>query len=341
MRRSAQISSIVGLAVLAVAAIGIFLAQRGPNLPDDYIRGSAGKDVTVEVANGATGSEIAKILFLKGVVKSSEAFFAVAVVDSRSAKIAPGSHQISTHIPAAAALEQLLDPNRIANLIKIVEGEWTIEIIKELSANGFNSNELKIALHQVKLPKGFSGAEGVFFPAQYSFGSSTTALEALQAMADKFAAEAAEIGLATGTPEFSGMELLKIASLVQAEGDIQDFAKISQVVRNRLKIGMPLQFDSSVHFIKGIRGEVFLSTESTTIDSPYNTYQHFGLPPGPIGNPGRAAMLAALNPEEGNWLYFITVKPGDTRFSASHDQFLIWKTEYERNLRNGDFRSIK
>ena len=141
--------------------------------------------------------------------------------------------------------------------------------------------------------------------------------------------------------EFTPQELLIIASLLQAEGKKDDFAKISQVVRNRIRVGMPLQFDSTVHYVKKSRGNIFLSTQGTLINSPYNTYRRYGLPPGPINNPGRDAMNAALSPEPGDWLYFITVAPSDTRFTDNLQQFNLWKAEYKKNLRNGLFRSEK
>ena len=95
--------------------------------------------------------------------------------------------------------------------------------------------------------------------------------------------------------------------------------------------------DSTVHYVKKVRGEIFLSTSSTLIDSPYNTYKRYGLPPTPIGNPGVRAMEAALNPAVGDWLYFITVAPGDTRFTASHEEFLAWKSLYQENRKAGAF----
>ena len=95
--------------------------------------------------------------------------------------------------------------------------------------------------------------------------------------------------------------------------------------------------DSTVHYIKKVRGQIFLSTSSTLIKSPYNTYKHYGLPPSPIGNPGAAAMDAALNPATGDWLYFITVAPGDTRFTSSNDEFVNWKFLYEKNRKAGAF----
>jgi UPF0755 protein len=100
---------------------------------------------------------------------------------------------------------------------------------------------------------------------------------------------------------------------------------------------MPLQMDSTVHYIESKRGDIFLSTKSTLVNSPFNTYRRTGLPPAPIGNPGRNAMLAAVSPTPGDWLYFITVAPGDTRFTKSFDEFNSWKLIYKANLRAGKF----
>jgi UPF0755 protein len=187
------------------------------------------------------------------------------------------------------------------------------------------------------LPNEFKDAEGLLFPAQYSFAKGTTAIQAIQAMVDRFTAEPIAKQLLAGSKEFSALQLLTIASIVQAEGDEKDFSKVSQVIRNRLTIGMPLQMDSTVHFVKRVRGQIFLSSNSTLINSPYNTYKKYGLPPGPIGNPGVAAMTAALNPTSGDWLYFITVAPGDTRFTKSNDEFNTWKALYIKNRKAGAF----
>jgi UPF0755 protein len=222
----------------------------------------------------------------------------------------------------------LLDPNRNVGLISIIEGMWRSEIFKEMESAGFK--DASDALSDIELPAGFEFTDGIFFPAQYSFAKGTSTKSALQAMVTRFAEEAEQLGLRDKSD-------LIVASIIQAEGDPADFKKISRVIYNRLKIGMPLQMDTTVHYITQTRGSVFLSTKSTLINSPYNTYRRFGLPPGPIGNPGREAMKAALNPAPGDWLYFITVKPGDTRFTKSHDEFLIWKNEYQKNLRAGAF----
>jgi UPF0755 protein len=233
----------------------------------------------------------------------------------------------------------MLDSKRIGNLLTINEGAWNSEVKKSLIAIGYSQSEVAKAFARVSIPQPFKTLEGLLFPAQYSFDTSTAVDEILKAMINRGKSELDRSGITQGSSEFSTAQLLTIASLVQAEGDTKDFAKISQVVRNRLAKGMPLQFDSTVHYIKQSRGSVFLSTQSTFINSPYNTYRRYGLPPGPINNPGFDAMYAATHPEKGAWLFFITVAPGDTRFTDSIDQFNSWKVLYKKNLKAGKFRS--
>ncbi len=332
----------VGLALLLIAflTLGIHLLRSRIVSPLDYPTSTLtarAPTTSIEIFSGMSGSEIASELFAKGVVASTSAFFRLAVVDPRANRIAPGLHTLNLKISASQALEQLLDAKRIPNLVIVSEGAWKSEVIDSLLAFGFRKPEVSQALKKVELPKGFSGAEGLLFPAQYSFVKGISAISALQSMIDRFMAEKSAADILKGDENFTALELLTIASMIQAEGDVGDFAKISQVIRNRLAIDMPLQLDATVQFVKKSRGNLFLSTASTLINSPYNTYRKYGLPPGPIGSPGSKAMEAALNPEQGNWIYFITVAPGDTRFTHSFDEFLPWKKLYIKNRKAGAF----
>lgn len=333
---------------LIAAGFAIFLLTFGlysirtqttsaPDYPAAVIVAGA-KEVVVDIPAGSTGSDIAHVLFEAKVVKSSQSFFRAAVADSRSTKIAPGSHRLTVKISAAQALDQLLDPTRIPNLIKIFEGGWKREVVQSLRTYGFSSADIETAFKKVLLPKGFKDVEGLLFPAQYTFAKGTTALQAVQAMVDRFTSETTAQQVLQGSKDFSANQLLTMASIVQAEGDAKDYAQVSRVIRNRLTIGMPLQLDSTVHYVKGVRGQIFLSTQSTLINSPYNTYKRYGLPPGPIGSPGIDAMKAALKPADGDWLFFITVAPGDTRFTKSVDEFNSWKILYEKNRKAGAFK---
>jgi UPF0755 protein len=296
------------------------------------------EEVTIEVPTGASGSEIAAILYEAGVVKSTQAFFRVAVADERSQKVAPGSHRLTLKISAQQALEQLLDPERIPNLIRINEGAWRSEIQEAFLSYGFTRSEISRAFSSLKLPKGFSSSEGLLFPAQYSFPEGTTAAQAAQRLVERFTEDRYAKKLLQGSAQYSPQQLLTIASIIQAEGSTQDFSKVSRVIYNRLKIGMPLQMDSTVHYIMQARGDIFLSRKSTMLNSPYNTYRRYGLPPGPICSPGADAIKAALEPVAGDWLYFITVAPGDTRFTSSLDEFNTWKAIYTKNRKAGAFK---
>jgi UPF0755 protein len=326
--------------VIVLFTFSLFLIRSQSSSAPDFNDVQSVQDlpeVIVEIPNGATGSQIASILFESGVVKSSQAFFRVAVGDARSQKVAPGSHRMTLKISARQALGQLLDPDRIPNLIRVAEGAWKSEVIKAFINNGFTKSEVNTAFTSLKLPKGFSNTEGLIFPAQYSFPQGTSAQSAAQSMIDRFSEDLYGKKLLQGNKNFSAKQLLTIASIVQAESTNVDFSKVARVIYNRLNIGMPLQMDSTVHFIMQARGDIFLSRKSTMLNSPYNTYRKYGLPPGPICSPGADAMKATLEPLQGDWLYFITVAPGDTRFTASFDEFSKWKVEYTKNRKAGAF----
>ena len=327
--------------VILLFTFSLFLMRSQSSSAPDFNDAQSVQDlpeVIVEIPNGATGSQIATILFDSGIVKSSQAYFRVAVGDARSQKVAPGSHRMTLKISARQALDQLLDPDRIPNLIRVAEGAWKSEVEKAFITYGFTQQEVKKAFSLLKLPKGFSKSEGLIFPAQYSFPQGTSAQAAAQSMIDRFSDDPYGRKLLQGNKDFSAQQLLTIASIVQAESTNEDFSKVARVIYNRLKFGMPLQMDSTVHFIMQARGDIFLSRKSTTLNSPYNTYRKFGLPPGPISSPSSDAIKATLEPIQGDWLYFITVAPGDTRFTASFDEFSSWKVEYTKNRKAGAFK---
>jgi uncharacterized YceG family protein len=126
-------------------------------------------------------------------------------------------------------------------------------------------------------------------------------------------------------------QTVNIASIVQAEADTpQDMGKVARVIYNRLADGMPLQMDSTLNY--GLnRSTLDTTAADTKIDSPYNSYERTGLPPTPIDNPGEQAMHAAINPTPGDWLYFVTVAPGDTRFTASYREHLRSVEQFNAN----------
>jgi UPF0755 protein len=329
------------LLTVALVTLGIHAIRGGVSAAPDFECRVEGQEVTVEIPSGASGSQVAKILFEKGVTKSTDAYFRTAVANPKSTRVAPGAHLLTVKNCAKEVLAQLLDSARISGLINISEGAWNSEIVDQMVLVGFKRSEVMAAISSAQLPTGIKGTEGVLFPAQYSFAKGTTAVDAISQMVDRGKSELGKSGILAATGKYTPQKLLIMASIIQAEADTKDFPKVSQVIRNRLEKGIPLQMDSTVHYIKKSRGKMFLSTASTFLKSPFNTYRNYGLPPGAIGNPGALAMSAAINPTLGNWLYFITVAPGDTRFTADISEFNNWKVLYKQNLKSGFFRSKK
>lgn len=175
--------------------------------------------------------------------------------------------------------------------------------------------------------------EGYLFPATYPLDAETEPAGLLRYMADTarkhFGADHVTAGAQRNN--VSVYDTITIASIVQAEADTaSDMGKVARVVYNRLLKDMPLQMDSTINYALK-RSTLDTTTADTQLDSPYNSYRIKGLPPTPIGNPGEEALRAAVSPTPGPWLYFVTVGPGDTRFTDSYDAQQENVEEFNRN----------
>jgi uncharacterized YceG family protein len=310
-------SLVIASAIAGGGYVGYHYYENHIAAAPDYAGGGTGS-VTVTVPDGATLSQIGNILKGNGVVKSVDAFTAAA----GSTGIQGGSYTLRQHMSAAAAVA-LMTSSSSQNALVIPEGWRATQIYAALDkylglAPGTTAGAAKDS--DLGLPPYANGnPEGFLFPSRYSISKSSKPADALAQMVSQAQAESTAEGLsaraqAAGKTPY---EILIIASLIQAEAyQDQDFGKISRVIYNRLQQQMALGFDSTINYAKG-RSTLHTTTEDTYYRSPYNTYLHKGLPPGPIDNPGRQAIEAALNPIPGNWLYFVTVKSGDTRFTDS------------------------
>ncbi|MFD8952898.1 endolytic transglycosylase MltG [Streptomyces xanthophaeus] len=174
--------------------------------------------------------------------------------------------------------------------------------------------------------------EGYLFPATYPVTSKSTPATLLAHMVrtahQKLATRAvADGGKAHGMTPY---QTATLASVIQAEADRRgDMGKVARVVHNRLARSMPLQMDSTLNYALN-RSTLDTTLADTRIDSPFNSYRRQGLPPTPIDSPGLEAMAAAVAPTPGDWLFFVTVKPGDTRFSATYAEHKKHVAEFNR-----------
>ncbi|MFJ4770889.1 endolytic transglycosylase MltG [Streptomyces uncialis] len=191
---------------------------------------------------------------------------------------------------------------------------------------------------RLKLPADAQGnPEGYLFPATYPITDKSTPASVLSFMVNTANKRFATVPVAAGADADTRnlYQTVTIASVVQAEADNKaDMGKVARVIRNRLAQGMPLQMDSTINYALN-RSTLNTSQSDTQLDSPYNTYSRMGLPPTPIAGPGDDAMRAATRPTPGEWLYFVTVKPGDTRFTAQYEEHQRNVDEFNQNNRTG------
>ncbi len=340
-KRNAAVVLLGGLAALAaVLLVAGFFATRVLGWGASDYSGSGTGEVTVEVLPGQTLSSIGTTLEDNGVVKSSQAFVNAAKANDAGTKIGPGQYRLRREMSGAAAVDLMLSPeSRVVNKLVIPEGLRKKQVFKlAAQASGLPVEDFQKAakLPELGLPEYANGnAEGFLFPATYELEKGDTALKILQKMVQRFNEAATKLGIADSEQKngHTPYETMIIASLVQAEGHPDDYAKVARVVENRLQDGMPLQFDSTVNYALG-KSDIRLNDAELKTESPYNTYVNTGLPPTPINQPGEAAIAAALQPEEGDWLYFVTVDPdtGETKFTSSYDEFLTFKEEFLKNL---------
>ncbi len=300
--------------------------------------------VEVTVEPGQLGSDIGANLVEAGVVKSTGAFTRAFDANPAASSIKPGTYTLPTEIPAVEALAALLDEtNRSENSITVNPGQTASQVAEKMvSVVGFSQEDVEAILEDpsdvTALPKQAGGdLEGWLWAGAYEFSPADTPADVFNKMVEPTVAYLED----NNVPEDQWEETLIRASIVEREVNrTEDMPKVAQVIENRISDedgptrGM-LQMDSTVTY--GVGGTGGLPDSAAFADdNPYNTYIVKGLPVGPIATPSTDAIQAVLHPEEGNWLYFVTVNldTGETIFTDSHeelgeltDQLIAWCEE--------------
>jgi len=258
--------------------------------------------------------------------------------------VLPGTYDLRAQMGAPEAVTLLLDPaSRKIDKLVLPEGlRQTATVSAITKATKIPKDQVEKALEtapELGLPDYAGGnPEGFLFPATYEFAPDAKADAVITRLLKRFKESATKLELETRADDlgYTPYEAMIVASLVQGEGDVASYPKVARVIYNRLKEGMPLQLDSTVNYALGT-SDIQLSQDQLAADSPYNTYENKGLPPGPINSPGDKAIDAALAPEKGDWLYFVTVDPttGETKFTSSYREFLKFKREFQQNVQQG------
>jgi UPF0755 protein len=328
LRAGIALAAVILLAGSVWLAVGLYLPQ---NLP--------AKDVIFEVGRGAGVSSIAGSLADKGLIRSQTAFLAGYRLFFYPQRIQAGEYSFSSPARAKEILDALVKGKVLLHAVTIPEGLTGQEIgplIAPLLAEG--AEGFAAVFHKTETIAGLdpkaASLEGYLFPETYSFPKGVPAEEAVGTMVGQF--RRVFDGLWAARPprlRLSIREAVILASLVEKETSIAEEKKlVSAVFHNRLRLGMKLDCDPTIIYALKLKGtyDGRLGKKDMTLDSPYNTYRYAGLPPGPICNPGREALRAALFPAEEQFLYFVSRNDGSHHFSRTFREHLSAVRQYQK-----------
>ena len=342
------------IALLVIVLVGGFFTWnyiKGETQPVDTAQTEL---VSFEIEQGASVKEVSKALEKEGIIRNSKLFNFYLKFKNVS-----GFKSGLYHVSKSMTLDEIIaelsgqgkDKDQNATKVLIREGEQLTDIAKEVEKSTKYSAEDFMAKVQdedflrylvQKFPKlltqSYNGyqvkyvLEGYLFPATYDMNDSKT----LQMLITEMVAKTDEVMskyydkiLAS---DYTLQETMALASLIEKEGTkLEDRKKISSVFHNRIKENMKLQTDVSVQYALGEHKEA-LSLSDLEVDSPYNLYQNYGVGPGPYNSPSEDAIVAAMEPAETDYLYFLAdIKTKEIYYAKTYEEHLELKAKYIDN----------
>lgn len=341
MRNKLLLVIVCAIIVLLIAGIAALIYINGLDKAYDS---SKSDTINVTVEMGSTTEDIGTLLQEEGIIESSSDFKFFSKVKGYDGKYQAGTYALAPSMTLSEIAEIIISGKTNNITFTIPEGYTIYQMADKLSEEGIVDREKFVSLltdgnfsydFLSDAQSGKNHLEGYLFPETYTveFGADeetiiNTMLNQFDTVFnEEFKARAEELG-------YSLNEIMVIASIIERETQVdEERGKVSSVIYNRLKEGMPLQMCSTVQYILGEQKEI-LSNADTQIESPYNTYINQGLPPGPICCPGLASIEAALYPDETDYLYFVVSDKldGTQKFSSDYNQFLKDKEDYYNAL---------
>jgi UPF0755 protein len=320
------------LLLLLAGSFGFYRWATGASGPSD--------PVTVEVPEGATTDRVGELLEEAGVIRSAFVFRMLVRLRGLDGGVQAGSYELTTNMGLSDVLEALRGGPMVEELpleLTIPEG-LRLERVAERVAEDLGVRPRRFLRRaesgdfalEPYLPEGTGSVEGFLFPKTYRFPEGVNADQVIERLLAQFQEEVE--GLPWHRAERYGLtpyDVVVMASLIEREArHPPDRRKISAVIHNRLDIGMALQIDATVQYALPEHKER-LTFADLEYESPYNTYLHPGLPPGPIASPGLESIRAALRPANVEYLYYVLIDPetGEHAFAETHEEFLEYRRE--------------
>ncbi len=332
-KKDRQISkwAVLGGLLFFVAVIFAYGCINGPHIQNGLQQASAQERIYLRVKPGMTANDIGTLLQQHGIVASKYKFWLIAKLNGSESKFKTGNYALHRDMEPREVLRMLVDGNTSTLRFTIPEGFSVKDIAKRLGEEGLADPKEFLQAAKSFAPYSYMeknaradyAAEGFLFPDTYEITNDASARDILTMMAENFDKKLTpEMRDRAKEMNLSIYELITLASMVEKEARFEeDRPMIAQVFFKRLQVGMPLQSDTTLQYLmNGPKEDV--SIEDTKMESPYNTYQHQGLPPGPIASPGIAAIRAVLYPADTDYLYFVADRQGHNHYSRSYEEHL-------------------
>lgn len=285
------------------------------------------------VKEGMTTADIAVLLHEKKLVKDPAAFRLEARFKGLATKLQAGPYQINGGLSNSQIVDVMVKGRVKLLHFTVPEGYTVVKTAQKIEAEGLGSAEKFIASAKNYAPYTYMQtddtnvlfkAEGFIYPATYEIPVGLSEEKILEILVRQFDTEMQENKIVQLAEE-RGLKLrdvVNLAAMVELEAVYaEEQPKIAGVFLRRLAIGMPIQSDTTIQYLLGAQKEI-ITYDDLKIQSPYNTYQNPGLPPGPIGSPSLAAIKAVLAPEKTEYLYFVAEKDGHHRFTKTYQEHL-------------------
>lgn len=275
----------------------------------------------IVIASGAGAWEIGAMLERAGIIRSAHAFVFATKISGNDRALRPGPYVFTEPASVLSIIDRLTSAPT-ARTIRIVEGWDTRRIAAYLSDAGIVEGEEFYAKAVI--------FEGELFPDTYEVPENITADELIAMLRNNFTIRTRALAAEAEASGKSFREILIIASLLAREANGEKDAKIiSGIIQNRLNDNFPLQIDATLTYVTGLASSE-LGHAELNMDTPYNTYEYKGLPPGPIGNPGLEQIDAALHPTPSKYWYYLHGRDGTPYYARTFEEHKQNKALYLR-----------
>lgn len=332
-RRKFYLILIAFLALLLLAGAGFlgayYYVNNVPSVPENTV---------VDIPRGQGLKQISSMLEDRGVVADKRLFILYVISKGWQERLRAGEYEFEKGSTLSRVARKIAEGDVVLHRITIPEGLTLREIADLLDKSGVLSGEgfMDVIRNNKELlselpGRPLTGFEGYMFPDTYTYTKGVTPKEFAVMMVNRFNAVYGSLREMRDGVNLTDNEIITLASIIEEEtGRASERPLVSAVFHNRLRLGMRLESDPTVIYGMGDDFDGNLTKQDLRTETKYNTYLNGGLPPGPISNPGRDSIVAALNPARVNYLYFVSRGDGTHEFSSNYKDHQRAVLKYQR-----------